>query len=1260
MKKIVTLIIFGCISSTVQSQISLFDETDNTFDKIEYYIVSDWYDTQSDCAYDANDYFEDGTFSKTEIEKALKRCTDKLKSSRKEVLGNIEVEIVAIEKARKSLSKDMPYVPKEGKQLIDIYSRSLFHLEEIKDIYISESDNWISFLKENFAKNYIPDSLLAQPDWFERKNLKNFKDELTAYETPYVFQLLHGYENQVQFMKKHKLDSLVGYYSDESANCYIGYNTSAGNCGLYEVDYLFNPKSVIQILNCSYDSIQYDHQGYANWSTAIGWLNGKAVIAEKMVEYLDHFVDNYDILRYPSPRDVIAFTDLKYGMVKGYLATINNNNNWVIIDADKDSVISLEYPSYYSLPGVNRKGEILTYKKDHKKISYYASDQLEFYTENNTYQRFHRNGKIMIVENRIPTPLNGFYDGVIEVYDRNGKHYGSGTIHESEIIDFTFYHDIGDRESRMIIKDSIAVDSVFYPSGNLHSTGVQKISGNSGGIKIDYYDGLGVPKPIFHFDDHHKDSLWSYYYNSGLLGATGHYFEGRKVGKWQYYNPLGEKVEDETYKRDLNVEMIFPYRMSEEDTSLQGFMSKKNNQAILYDINYQPWILELWDIEKNKQLKPAFNIPLNDVSGFIGENIIIGGSLKGDVFECYDFVGDSLFYPNTVDYDKIEDLMKLAGNEKMHSSSISQFNIDRKLDIRKLLFQQDQLLVASDSGFAYQINLRTGQLLKTKNVLEANGIDTLKILTQQIQESYYVNHLESDDIDVLSTGGQEFSKVVAKNTPDWAVVERFIYYGVGHVSFENTNISNPLERFVRFEMNENGEYFFFTPDNYYMGSKGLKDLVFFKEGQNYYEFEQFDLKYNRPDIILNRLGYADSTLVQAYHKAYQKRLKKMGFTEDMLKDDFHIPEIKIENFEYMPSITDSTKVGLNLHLYDNKYKLDRINIWINDVAVYGSDGISLRDKDLSEYKFTFDVNLVKGHNKIQVSVLNQAGAESYKETVEIESTGGKSKPDLYLISIGETEFEDSNYNLTYAAKDAEDIAALFSKSVVYHKVFTKTLTNAQVTKSNIEALRGFIAQAGINDEVILFIAGHGVLDKELDYFFATYDMNFNNPSKKGIAYEDLEGLLDGIKPLKKVLLIDACHSGEIDKEEVVLAQNTTKVAGVQFRAVGNTVKAKLGVQNTSELTKSLFTDLRKGTGATVISSAGGMEFAMESDDWQNGLFTYCLINGIQTMEADFNQDGEIWLSELKQYVSEQVTELSNGKQQPTSRIENQILDYRVW
>jgi hypothetical protein len=162
-------------------------------------------------------------------------------------------------------------------------------------------------------------------------------------------------------------------------------------------------------------------------------------------------------------------------------------------------------------------------------------------------------------------------------------------------------------------------------------------------------------------------------------------------------------------------------------------------------------------------------------------------------------------------------------------------------------------------------------------------------------------------------------------------------------------------------------------------------------------------------------------------------------------------------------------------------------------------------------------------------VLNQVGAESYKETFTVNCKTGKEKPNLYIVAIGVSTFEQSQYNLKFAAKDAEDIAKVYVNNKNYGKVVTKTLTNQNVTKENIEQLREFLKAADRNDEVIVFFAGHGVLDAQLDYYLASYDMDFSNPATKGIAYENLEQLLDGIAPLKKTLLIDACHSGEIDK-----------------------------------------------------------------------------------------------------------------------------------
>ena len=119
---------------------------------------------------------------------------------------------------------------------------------------------------------------------------------------------------------------------------------------------------------------------------------------------------------------------------------------------------------------------------------------------------------------------------------------------------------------------------------------------------------------------------------------------------------------------------------------------------------------------------------------------------------------------------------------------------------------------------------------------------------------------------------------------------------------------------------------------------------------------------------------------------------------------------------------------------------------------------------------------------------------------------------------------------------------------------------------------------------------------------------------------------------------------------------------IVFRNVGTGVRKRdgLGAANTSELMKELFTDLRRGTGATVISSAGGAEFAMESAEWKDGLFTYCLLRSLHEKQSDLDQNGNVQLSELQSYVTQAVRKLSGGRQVPTCRMENLSLDYEVW
>ena len=461
------------------------------------------------------------------------------------------------------------------------------------------------------------------------------------------------------------------------------------------------------------------------------------------------------------------------------------------------------------------------------------------------------------------------------------------------------------------------------------------------------------------------------------------------------------------------------------------------------------------------------------------------------------------------------------------------------------------------------------------------------------------------------------------------------------------------------------DYAIVTPEQYYYATKGAKKLIHFVKGVEIFPFAQFDLKYNRPDIIIESMEASNQSLVKPFYYAYQKRLKRLGFTEEMLDGEFHMPEANIDNANGLPITTKDRKIKLDISATDEKFNLDRLLIRVNEVPIHGKRGKSLKDNESKSLNVTEEIALSAGPNFIQVSVMNEKGVESLGSNVVIEFEPEKGhKPNLYLYTIGVSEYEQSEFNLTYAAKDAGDIQTLFAgDQMPFNQIIAHSLTNDQVTVETVQSIKNELKKTNVDDAVCVFFAGHGVLDVELNYYLAAHDMDFKSPSEKGIPYEVFEDILDEIPARKKLIMIDACHSGEIDKDEVALIEeeNTTENDGdISFRAVTSTSLTRVGLNNSFELMKELFNDVKKNSGTVVISSAGGMEYAMEGGEWNNGVFTYCFLNGIKSGKADLNKDGKIMLSEMSTFVRAEVFELTGGRQQPTNRVEVLETDWQLW
>jgi hypothetical protein len=337
---------------------------------------------------------------------------------------------------------------------------------------------------------------------------------------------------------------------------------------------------------------------------------------------------------------------------------------------------------------------------------------------------------------------------------------------------------------------------------------------------------------------------------------------------------------------------------------------------------------------------------------------------------------------------------------------------------------------------------------------------------------------------------------------------------------------------------------------------------------------------------------------------------------------------------------------------------------VNEVPLYGSAGISIAQLKKQQWDTTLSVPLNLGENKIQVSVMNELGLENFKYPTYVNYTPENNKEifaKTHYIGIGVNEFKEAGHNLNYCVKDVRDLAKAFSAENT--KIDTLLFTDEQVTRENILALKEYLKKTSVNDKVIISCSSHGLLDDSLNFYLAMHDVDFNKPQARGLKYEELESLLDGIPARQKLLFLDACNSGENDKTEVLkkdLKQNEKSMDSTQILASRGVI-IKLEEENKSNFKKmsELFVNIRNNTGSVIISAAGGQESALEAiqvdgKTIENGAFTYSILECLKQ-----NEGKELKVNTLKKYAEKRVEEITNGKQKPTSRQETMEVDWRV-
>ena len=274
---------------------------------------------------------------------------------------------------------------------------------------------------------------------------------------------------------------------------------------------------------------------------------------------------------------------------------------------------------------------------------------------------------------------------------------------------------------------------------------------------------------------------------------------------------------------------------------------------------------------------------------------------------------------------------------------------------------------------------------------------------------------------------------------------------------------------------------------------------------------------------------------------------------------------------------------------------------------------SARLKKIGEGKYalthTIQLNDRYDINEIAVRVKGSFG-EVDSEKLRINFA--PFRPNLHLIAIG------TQTNLEYTVKDAKDFSQLFQKQRdkkeirLFNSIQVNPLLGAQASaaeiKGQIEELKVKFETGNIRpkDVVMLFISSHGFLDAEKKFRIQGDDYHPARPRSTSVSYqEDIIRILEDL-PCKKIVFVDACHSGGGARSNVM---------DINYEI--------------EKLNKSK-------TGTTVIVSSRAEEESYEDVRWQNGAFTEAILQGLAKGKADTDQNKIITINELFRYVSLEV------------------------
>lgn len=239
--------------------------------------------------------------------------------------------------------------------------------------------------------------------------------------------------------------------------------------------------------------------------------------------------------------------------------------------------------------------------------------------------------------------------------------------------------------------------------------------------------------------------------------------------------------------------------------------------------------------------------------------------------------------------------------------------------------------------------------------------------------------------------------------------------------------------------------------------------------------------------------------------------------------------------------------------------------------------------------------------------------------------------ETYAVVVGVADYYHFN-KLTFTIDDAERFHAFLQSpegGAVPKENLTLLLDSLATKRNIINTIYDVYEMADSNDLVIFYFAGHG-----LEGSFLPIDFKEDDPSTR-LNHSSIANAINDCEAKFKLVIADACHSGSF-----MISYDEYKQNGYSMPAMATRSNSTRSIISQY---KQSFNAARKGF-AMILSSATE-EISLETTKFNQGVFSYFLINGLKGY-ADKNDDKIVTVKELADFVESNVRKFTYNFQSP--------------